>query len=94
MFKLETEDVEETPDDGEIEVVYTLTAHHLISRNDLDFTFGPGYVPTLMTRFASARRNFGVKGMRATIYPKDGRKHEMLDGAPAPDDTPDSENNN
>lgn len=88
LFELKTDDVEKTPDDAEVEVVYTLTATHLIARTDLDFTFGQDYVPTLMTRFASARKNFGIKGMRATIYPKSGRKHEMLDAAP------DSQNNN
>jgi len=34
---------------------------------------GP-YSPALVSRFATQRSNFNVKGLRATIYPYDGRK--------------------
>ena len=73
-FKLETEQVERTPDDKEIQVAYILTATHLLSRVGFDGDFGEGYTPSIMTRFATARRNFGIKGLRLTIYPIGGRK--------------------
>lgn len=73
-FKLDTEQAERTPDDKEIQVAYTLRANHLLSRVGFDGDFGEGYTPTIMTRFATERTNFGIKGLRLTIYPAGGRK--------------------
>ena len=74
LFTLKTDEPEETADDKEIEVAYTLTAQHLMVRSDLDSTFPEGYAPALVTRFATGRNNYGVRGMRMTIYPEAGRK--------------------
>tara|TARA_Y100000114_G_scaffold153672_1_gene174084 strand:- start:91 stop:1194 length:1104 start_codon:yes stop_codon:yes gene_type:complete len=56
------------------EVVYDLSAHHLLARLDPEVDFGEEYTPALVSRFATARRNFGIKFLRATIYPIGGRK--------------------
>jgi hypothetical protein len=74
LFTLKTDKPEETTDDKEVEVVYTLTAQHLMVRADLESTFPDGYAPILATRFATSRNNYGVRGMRMTIYPEAGRK--------------------
>jgi hypothetical protein len=73
-FRLDTEDVEKTSDDKEIQVAYILRATHLLAREGFDGDFGPGYTPTIVSRFATARNNFGIRGLRLTIYPKGGRK--------------------
>jgi len=74
MFTLKTDEPEETKDDKEVEVAYTLSAGHLMVRSDLDNTFPDGYAPALVTRYASRRNNYGIRGMRMTIYPEAGRK--------------------
>lgn len=83
LFSLKTDEPEQTTDDQEVEVVYTLTAQHLMVRADLDSTFPAGYAPALVTRYATGRNNYGVRGMRMTIYPEAGRKvHKWIgDGA-------------
>ena len=79
VFRLDTEDVEITPDDKEPQVAYILRATHLLARIGFDGDFGEGYSPTIMTRFATRRNNFGIRGLRLTIYPKAGRKvHKFI----------------
>ncbi|UCG92328.1 MAG: hypothetical protein JSV97_01050 [candidate division WOR-3 bacterium] len=73
LFTIETVGVDEETDDGP-EVVYDLSAHHLLARLDPEVDFGKEYMPTLVSRYATARRNFGIKHLRATIYPLGGRK--------------------
>jgi hypothetical protein len=59
--------------------VYNLTAYHLIVRKDLDGDFDASYAPTLVTRFASGRANYGINKMRVGMYPRDNRKiHEWI----------------
>ena len=69
-----------TPEESDSdEAVFILSAHHLIDRNDLDSDFPEAYMPTLVTRFIGDRKNYGVKFMRATIYPLKGRKiHKFI----------------
>ena len=73
LFTIETVGVDEETDNGP-EVVYDLSAHHLLARLDPEVDFGKEYMPTLVSRYATARRNFGIKHLRATIYPLGGRK--------------------
>lgn len=72
FFTIKTVGVDEEPDSGP-EVVYDLSAHHLLARLDPEVDFGKEYAPTLVSRFATRRRNFGIKHLRATIYPLGGR---------------------
>jgi len=59
--------------------VYNLSAYHLMVRKDLDGDFDEGYAPTLVTRFASGRANYGINNMRVGMYPRDNRKiHEWV----------------
>ena len=79
LFTLETEGAEATKDDNEPEVAYTLSAHHMMARLDSAIDFDESYKPALVTRYARRRNNFGIKGLRATIYPAGGRKvHQWI----------------
>jgi len=83
LFSLKTVGVTETPDDDDEQVVYTLSANHLIARLDPKPSFGELYTPALISRFATRRNNFGIRGLRATIYPAGGRNvHGWIGGAP------------
>ena len=79
LFTLETEGTETTQDDREPEVAYTLSAHHMMARLDSTIDFDESYKPALVTRYATARNNFGIRHLRATIYPAGGRKiHQWI----------------
>ena len=73
LFSIETAGVD-VDSDGGPEVVYDLSAHHLLARLDPEVDFGEEYTPALVSRYATARRNFGIRHLRATIYPIGGRK--------------------
>jgi hypothetical protein len=68
-----------TKDDKEPQRVFALKANHLIARKNPEPDFSGGYQPTLVSRFATARANYGIKHLRATIYPLGGRKMTMID---------------
>ena len=73
LFSIETVGVDADSDGGP-EVVYDLSAHHLLARLDPEVDFGKDYTPALVSRYASGRKNFNIPGLRATIYPIGGRK--------------------
>ena len=72
LFALKTAEV--VKDDGEVQVVFNLSANHLISRIGFDGNFGAEYEPILTARYTGGRASFGVKNCRGLIYPKAGRK--------------------
>lgn len=72
LFALKT--AEAKKDDGEVQVVFNLSANHLISRIGFDGNFGAEYEPILTARYTGGRASFGVKNCRGLIYPKAGRK--------------------
>jgi len=71
LFALKTAEV--VKDDGEVQVVFNLSANHLISRIGFDGNFGAEYEPILTARYTGGRASFGVKNCRGLIYPKAGR---------------------
>ena len=71
LFALKTAEV--VKDDGEVQVVFNLSANHLISRIGFDGNFGTEYEPILTARYTGGRASFGVKNCRGLIYPKEGR---------------------
>ena len=68
-----------TKDDKEPQRIFALKANHLIARKNPEPDFSGGYQPTLVSRFATRRANYGIKHLRATIYPLGGRKVTMID---------------
>jgi hypothetical protein len=72
LFALKT--AEAVREDGEIQVVFNLSANHLISRIGFDGNFGAEYEPILTARYTGGRASFGVKNARGLIYPRAGRK--------------------
>ena len=52
---------------------FALTAHHMMLRKSAGFEWDEGYEPALVSRFATARTNFNISGLRMTIYPTGGR---------------------
>lgn len=71
LFALKTAEVKK--EDGEVQVVFNLSANHLISRIGFDGNFGNEYKPILTARYTGGRASFGVKNCRGLIYPKAGR---------------------